>query len=294
MEAHVEWIVTALKTIGGIFFLRYCLYKKHWGHGGVFYKLAAAAAGIALIASLVNDNATIATVIVVLGILPYKQILLWHLERNVVKGLDRMARDWGVSVSRGPGAGLFQVVKDNADGIGPAMWVGNVITEWRSLHPGVKTSQKYFMLAFVVPLKKQPPFQCSITKGRTSPEYFETEWRRTETRMGEAIAMNIGSFFAGGGRTTGGKIADLSAYPRLTDTRFADYSVIGTEENEFLRVFDGELLDSFFAVDLLSLRFELNVTPTSVSIYAQYCLEKEQRKKMDFLQSLAVRLDSMT
>jgi len=288
----MDMVKTAWQIIAGVYCLRYALYGKQWGHGGGLYKIIFGIAGLLLLAAIVRNNAWIALSILFIGILPYKQTIIWLSKQIALKGLKDLGRAWGVKPSFDSKNGLFQVRMENPEGGDCRMWAGNVITEARSLHPGVRTTQKYYMLAFVLKLQKPSPFQCSIMKGWSSPKYFEKEWRHTTTMQGGMFALNMGGLLAEGD-DTGGKAVELASYASLPDERFGSFTVMGTEEEKFHSVFSGETLEEFFDSAFSTLQYEMNVTPTSVNIYTIYCGGQIQKRNMDFLQKLSVRIESM-
>jgi hypothetical protein len=144
------------------------------------------------------------------------------------------------------------------------------------------------MLGFVVRLDREPAFRCALTKGWNAPKYHEKEWRENTTMQGEVFAMSMGDLLVEGGRETGGSVERLAEQPNVEDGRFQRFHALRCDNPEaFGRVFQGELLDEFFASAYQTMQYELNVTPTSVNIYTTYCGPEHARRNAEFLERLA-------
>lgn len=289
----MDWAWRIVLALTGLSIARSAIYGVQWGHGGAAQRLiraAVAAACVAPLARFGSRGLEVALGLSALLLLPYRQLLLGHLRRVTRRGLEELGAAWGTRLQREEG-GLFHVTTPGP----PEVWAGNVLTEVRSLHPAVGTKQTYFMLAFVVRLEAPAPFQCSLMKGWSRPQYFKSEWRRTTRMQGEMFGLSLGDLLHEGARETGGDPAALEPYGDLTDVdaRFGAFTACAGTEPERLRALLAEptLRELLLRCALQTLQFELNVTPTSVNVYTTYCRGDAQARIMALLRLLQERLD---
>jgi len=293
-----------LLAVIGLGILRRSLYQKQWDHGGFFAKVIGLAIALGLMAPLINYNfQTGSLILLIAGVIvlpPYGRIFIARLRATARKGLRKLGDELEAGWIEDRSTGLMAIVREQPAGNGYKLWAGNALTHVRSLHPGVKTNQTYYMLAYVVKLDNPPPFLCSLMKGWTSPKYFEREWRQDSTMQGGMFAMNLGGTLNEGwgegapeGIETGGKTSDLSDYVNLDHEKFSGFFAIkGTHQQLFEAVFKDDLLEKFFATAYQgAIQFECNVTPRSVNIHSIYCGYEGQKKHIDFLQKLATAID---
>lgn len=293
----MDYLWKILLTIIGLLILRYALYHKVWGHGKLIWLSVAAILCIALLLPLaLMGGIGLAIVVITAAFLlfPYLQVLLGWYRRRVKGWVKKLANYIEGHFREDQQSGLYEAVAGaTADG-DPKIWVGNVIYHVRSLHPGVRTRQDYYSLAFVVRLEEPPLFQCTLLRGKSTSQYFETEWRETTIMRGDIISIATGQLLSEGeGRDTGGNLSDLANYPLETDSRFNFFEVLVKGEGHFERVFSGELLDEFFSLAFMSPAYELNITPTSVNVFTQYGPFQYMKKNVDFLRNLAERVVSV-
>jgi hypothetical protein len=177
---------------------------------------------------------------------------------------------------------------------GRTAWVGNVLTHRGSIDPGVKRAEVGYMLAFVIELRHQPPFQCSLMIGWEKPRYFEREWRATHVIHGEFLSLPFGDvgLASDRGRATGGAVSRLEPYVAMPEDLGSKVAAMGTSPDRFAQLFTPELLGRFFEVATRTYPYELNVTPSSVNIYTTYCDGDVQQANLEFLEELADRLET--
>jgi hypothetical protein len=274
------WRIT-LAAIG-LFWLRSAVYSVHWGHGGGVRKVLGVAVSVALIWPLWDFSPGSHAWLIGVGavwLLPWRQLVVALVRRNALAGARRLAQEWGTALKH---------EGDLWEASAGKRWMGNVLTRVRSLHPGVRGGQTYYMLGFSRRLDAVPPFQCSIMRGWAEPKYFENEWRETTTMQGEMLAMSLGGLLDEGGRKTGGDAKALADW-ELADPRLQTFSAKGDVRERFDAVFGGELLDQMLGC-AAAIQFELNVTPTSVNIYTVYAGFERQKRNAEFLERLAAKL----
>jgi hypothetical protein len=167
------------------------------------------------------------------------------------------------------------------------------LTHKGSIDPAVKRAEVGYMLAFVIELDHEPPFQCSLMIGWEKPRYFEREWRATHVIHGEFLSLPFGEvgLASDRGRATGGTVSKLEPYVTMPDNLSGKVAAIGTSPDWFARVFTPELLARFFEVATRTYPYELNVTPSSVNIYTTYCDAEVQQANLELLEELAARLE---
>lgn len=281
---------SALLALLGLLWLRTALYRKNWGHGGSLKAIVNGGLGLLAMVPLwrlLPDAHTGMIGGAVLVLLPYRQVMLAHLERLSRKGAAALARDWGVRVEKDSEKGLW-TVRRAASGDVTEAWIGNVLTHVRSLHPSVRTSQTYRMWATVVRLPAAPRFTCTIMRGWSVPKYHTSEWRENTTMQGELMGLSMGNVLAEGGRDTGASTEALEVHGPTTHKALAELYTVATSDPEaFDAVFSGELVEQFAATALKTLQYELNVTPTSVSIYTTLAGPDVQKANLAFLERLA-------
>ena len=155
------------------------------------------------------------------------------------------------------------------------------------MHPGVKTSQMYYMMCFVVELKKTPSLQCTIFKGFSGPKFFNELWRYTSTMRGEMFSMGMGKSLSEHRTPTGGDFSSLTVYEADKDERFQDTTVMTDNEAAFDELFDQALRDKLFASGIVNLQFEFDITPSSVVVYTIYCPYEVQKNCIQLLLEVA-------
>ncbi len=277
----------------GLVLLRFTLYFRSWGHGGGLWKLVGAVAGVYLVSLLWRaepDARPWMLVAALLSLAPWRRIRIGWLERAVVQGLEALAEEWGTEGAEDPETGLFEVDR-TGNGDRPA-WVGNVLTEMASLHPGVKTRETHRMLALVVRLEREPPLWCALTRGREVPVYHTREWRYDTVMKGQVFGMSMGDLLDSRARETGGTMKALCPVEEPGDPGFADFdTILASDDDTFRTLFaDDDLRDALRDTAARTVPFELNITPTSVNILTAYCREADQRAHLAFLDALAEAL----
>ena len=273
----------------GFTFLRQVIYPSLWGHSGSS-RIAAAIFGVLLVRPLAGYSSAgfwLAIIGLLLAWFPYVQIFLGLLAWSTESGLRQLAEELEYPFDS-KDDGLFQMEGRTK----PPFWVGNVLTNARSIHPSVDKEETYYMLAFVAELPSPPPFQCSLMKGWSSPRFHDKEWRVSTIMQGDMVSLTLDDFDnREKSRETGGRADDLEDYDCAEhDDRFAPFTALVQGQNEFEKVFAGDLLEEFFESAFSSLQYEFNVTPTSVNIYTTYCGYETQRLNFELLRKLARRL----
>jgi len=256
----------------GLLLLRGFLYPRGWGHRSIGTVLLAVI-GAALTFPLAGYSRTGLLIVLAAApvlLFPYRKLAIAYMKARTRSGLLQLAQRWGTELREDPDSGRWDVVRQRDGG---RAWVGNVLTRQGSIHPGVKRKRTGYMLAFVIELDREPPFQCSLMIGWEKPRYFEREWRDR-------------------GRPTGGALAALAPYESVPEISARGFTAIGTQPQEFARVFNGDLLGEFLRVARRTYPYELNVTPSSVNIYTTYCDAEVQGSNVEFLERLAARLES--
>ena len=281
----------------GLLLVREFVYPRGWAGRRVGSAILAII-GIALVMPLASYEqagiaATLAATLAatVFALFPYRTLAARLLERRTRVGLRALAEDWGTVLNENKTTGRWDVARE-VDG--RTKWVGNVLTHKGSIDPSVRKKEVGYMLAFVIELEREPPFQCSLMVGWDRPRYFEREWRATHVIQGEHLSLPFGEIGLEDdrGRATGGVIDRLEPFTRADDRGDRKLSALGTEPAAFARLFDADLLDSFGRVSSQTYPYELNVTPTSVNIYTTYCAPDVQRANIKLLERVARRLEA--
>ena len=295
---ELTWKI-ALALIG-LLFARNLLYVKTWGHGGAKKKLIGVLIGGACLYPLVQYNdtgVTIAVIAAVIILTPYRRILMALFLRKTRKSLQKLAAEYGAESlsikvpdhSLQPNQELFTIRGTGGTGQHP-FWIGNVLTEARSIHPSVKTSQMYYMMCFVVELKTAPSFQCAIFRGFSNPKFFNEQWRYTSMMQGGMVSLDMSETMREHKKPTGGDASLLTLYKPDYDTRFQNMQVITDNEAAFDLFFDADLRDKFFESANTNLQYEFDITPSSVVIYTTYCSYEVQKNHIELLLEIAGRL----
>lgn len=297
-----------LAAAAGLVLLRFALYFKSWGHGGGLWKLAGGLVGLYLLSFLWRAEPAARPwllAVALLALAPWRQVRVWWLEGAVIQGLETLAEEWGTERSEDPATGLFDVARPGGEagaGARPA-WVGNVLTEMASLHPGVKTRETHRMLALVVRLEAEPPLTCALTRDREVPVYHTREWRYDTVMKGQVFGMSMGDLLDERARETGGSMealrpvaaAGAEAERNGQGSQGGDDgdplgpfdTVLASDPDTFRATFTEDLLDRLLETARRTTPFELNVTPTSVNICTAYCGEAAIRAHLAFLDRLA-------
>jgi|GEM_PF-2174727 len=277
----------------GLLLLRGFLYPRGWGHRSIGTVLLAVI-GAALTFPLAGYSRTGLLIVLAAApvlLFPYRKLAIAYMKARTRSGLLQLAQRWGTELREDPDSGRWDVVRQRDGG---RAWVGNVLTRQGSIHPGVKRKRTGYMLAFVIELDREPPFQCSLMIGWEKPRYFEREWRATHVIQGDFLSLPFGELGLerDRGRPTGGALAALAPYESVPEISARGFTAIGTQPQEFARVFNGDLLGEFLRVARRTYPYELNVTPSSVNIYTTYCDAEVQGSNVEFLERLAARLES--
>ena len=273
----------------GFTILRQVVYPSIWGHSGSS-RIASALVGVLLVRPLAGHSAA-GTALAIVGLLlcwfPYVQLFMGLLSWSTQSGLRQLAKEREQAFAT-QDDGLFEMQKVAKSPI----WVGNVLTKARSIHPASDREETYYMMAFVASLSAPPPFECSLMKGWSSPRYHEKEWRISTIMQGDTLSLTLEDFETKDkSRETGGQTEELKDYDVLArDERFAPFTALVKGEEEFEELFTGEFLEEFFESAFSSLQFEFNVTPTSVNIYTTYVGYETQKLNFELLLKLAQRL----
>lgn len=287
----MDYLLRIPVALIGLLLVRGFLYPRGWRRRSLVGALWAVI-GLALVLPLARHSSTgltIAIAAAVLVLFPYRVLAVRYMKLRTRSGLQRLAEHWGTEVREDSQTGRWDVVRD-VDGR-PA-WVGNVLTHKGSIDPAVKRAEVGYMLAFVIELDHEPPFQCSLMIGWERPRYFEREWRATHVIHGELLSLPFGDvgLASDRGRATGGSLSKLEPYVTMPENLTGKLAALGTNADRFAQVFTPELLQRFFEVATRTYPYELNVTPTSVNIYTTYCDAEVQQANLVFLEELADRL----
>lgn len=286
----MDYLLRAPVALIGLLLIRSFVYPRGWGGRSLvstLWAVVGAALTVPLVAfSRAGTVAALASAILVL--FPYRRLAVTYMKTRARSGLRKLADRWGTELQEDRASGRWDVVRERE----PPAWVGNVLTYKGSADPHVKKKETGYMLAFVIELKAEPPFNCSLMYGWSEPRYFEREWRATHVIHGEFMALPFGdiAIAADKGRGTKGKAGKLQPYSRLSVEQPAGLVALGTNEGQFRRVFTPELLAEFFRVAARTYPFEFNVTPSSVNIYTTYCDAGAQLAYVGLLERLAERL----
>lgn len=277
----------------GLLLLRGFLYPRGWGLRSIGSVLLAVI-GAALTLPLASYSRTGLVIVLIAApvlLFPYRKLAIAYMKARTRSGLRQLAQRWGTELHEDPDSGRWEVIRQRDRG---KAWVGNVLTRQGSIHPGVKRKRTGYMLAFVIELDREPSFQCSLMIGWEKPRYFEREWRATHVIQGDFLSLPFGELGleSDRGRPTGGALAALAPYESVPEISARGFTAIGTQPQQFARVFNGDLLGEFLRVARRTYPYELNVTPSSVNIYTTYCDAEVQKSNVDFLEKLAARLES--
>jgi len=299
----VAWRVVA--AIAGLGILRSAVYRKRWNHGARFWMFAGAVFGAALLTPLWNGVPDARPWLVVLGLpalFPWHALYARLLERSTRRGLTALAEEWGSAAVEDPELGLFTAERppgesgesgESGDPRRREAWVGNALTEIRSLHPAVATRDTERSLAVVVRLEREPALECALVRGRDRFRYHSREWRVDHAAQGAVFGMSMGDLLTEGFRETGGAVDRLGPVDGLADIdpRLAEFhTILASDDDAFRHTFAGNLLDDLLDLAPFISPFELNVTPTSVNILTGYNGEEAQRRCVALLDRLAEKL----
>jgi hypothetical protein len=288
----MDYLIRIAVALVGTLLVRSFVYPRGWRRRSVVGALWAII-GVALVLPLARHGSaglTIALAGAAIVLFPYRMLAVRYMKARTRAGLRRLAGRWATHVQEDPRTGRWDVVRDID---GHAAWVGNVLTHKGSIDPAVKRAEVGYMLAFVIELDHEPPFQCSLMIGWEKPRYFEREWRATHVIHGEFLSLPFGEvgLASDRGRATGGAISKLEPYVTMPDNLSGKVAAIGTSPDWFARVFTSELLARFFEVATRTYPYELNVTPSSVNIYTTYCDAAVQQANLELLEELTARLE---
>ncbi len=277
----------------GLLLVREFVYPRGWA-GRRVGSVLLAIIGIAIVmplASYGQAGVVVALAASVLALFPYRSLAARFLKRRTRVGLLALAEDWGTVLNENKTTGRWDVARE-VDG--RTMWVGSVLTHKGSIDPSVRKREVGYMLAFVIELKREPPFQCSLMVGWDRPRYFEREWRATHVIQGEYLSLPFGEIGLEDdrGRATGGVSDRLEPFTRIDGRGDRKLAALGTEPAAFVRLFDADLLDAFGRVSSQTYPYELNVTPTSVNIYTTYCAPDVQKANVKLLERVARLLEA--
>jgi hypothetical protein len=289
----MDYLLRIPVALIGMLLVRGFLYPRGWRRRSVVSALWALI-GIALVIPLARFSSaglTIAIAGAAVVLFPFRALAVRYMKRRTRSGLRRLAEHWRTEVREDSRTGRWDVVRDLK---GRSAWVGNVLTHKGSIDPAVKRSEVGYMLAFVIELAHEPPFQCSLMIGWEKPRYFEREWRATHVIHGEFLSLPFGDvgLASDRGRGTGGVVSQLDPYVAMPDDLGGKVAAIGTNADRFAQVFTPELLRRFFDVATRTYPYELNVTPSSVNIYTTYCDAEVQQANLEFLEELAAKLEA--
>lgn len=288
----MEYLLRVLVALIGMLLVRSFLYPSGWRRRSVVSGLWGLI-GIALVFPLARYSSAGLTIAIggaAIVLFPYRVLAVRYMKARTRSGLRRLAESWGSEVREDSRTGRWDVVRD-VDG--RTAWVGNVLTHKGSIDPAVKRAEVGYMLAFVIELEHEPPFQCSLMIGWEKPRYFEREWRATHVIHGEFLSLPFGEvgLASDRGRATGGAVTKLEPYETMPDNLGGEVAAIGTSPDRFAQVFTTELLGRFSEIATRTYPYELNVTPSSVNIYTTYCDTEVQQANLGFLEELAARLE---
>jgi hypothetical protein len=277
----------------GLFLVRGFFYPRGWA-GRTVPSALFAVIGLALTLPLARYSQTglaIAVAAAVIALFPYRTLAVRFLKARTRAGLRALAREWGSRVVEEKLTGRWDV---NREIDGKKMWVGNVLTHKGSIDPKVRRKEVGYMLAFVSELKQEPRFLCSLMIGWEKPRYFEREWRATHVIQGPFLSMPFGDLGLerDRGRATGGVLPRLGRFEELDGLASLRCVALGTNRDEFARVFNGDILDKLAHVASQTFPYELNVTPTSLNIYTTYCNHEVLMANVELLEELGRRLES--
>lgn len=287
MDTLLYWGIPLI--IVGLVVLRKNLYRDDWGHGWLIRKLPGCAVGLALLAPLYYMEVMVQGGLAVVGLLwllPYGAIVRAVMQAKARRGLRQLAGEWKVACLADPTTGLPEVVRPLPAASGGELRASLVRVVQRSIHPGVRKRKAFYMLAFVIPLDKPPPFLCSLMRGWFEPQYFEKHWREKTLLTGDIVSMSSAELQEG--RETGGRREELREYNGLDERLLGGFHAIcGTGQQDFERAFSGEIVDGLLASCAVMMQYELDVTPTSIAIYTACCSRERQVAHVDFLERLS-------
>ena len=287
------YLLRIVVALIGLLLVRGFLYPSGWRRRTVVGAMWAMIGGALVLPLARYSPAGLAIAIsaVVILLFPYQVLAVRYMKLRTRAGLRRLAHSWGTRIEEDKRTGRWDVVRDLG---GRVAWVGNVLTHKGSVDPAVKRAEVGYMLAFVIELDVEPPFQCSLMVGWDKPRYFEREWRATHVIHGEFFSLPFGDvgLASDRGRATGGAASKLQRYLTMPDDLGGKVAAIGTNPEGFAQVFTPELLGRFFEVATRTYPYELNVTPSSVNIYTTYCDAEVQRANVSFLEDLAAALEA--
>ncbi|HSG81717.1 MAG TPA: hypothetical protein VLC48_05670 [Gemmatimonadota bacterium] len=277
----------------GLFLVRGFLYPRGWAGRtlpGALFAFIGAAMTLPL-ARYSRVGLVIAVVASVLALFPYRFLAVRFLKARMRSGLRALARRWGSTVEEEKMTGRWDVARQED---GRKAWVGNVLTHKGSLDPKIRRKEVGYMLALVSELEREPRFLCSLMIGWEKPRYFEREWRATHVIQGPVLSMPFGDLGLerDRGRATGGVLSRLTPNKGFEELEPLRCVALGTNWEEFARVFSGELLDKLSHVASQTYPYELNVTPTSLNIYTTYCAREVLMANVELLEELTRRLEA--
>jgi len=288
----MDYLLRIPVALIGLLLVRGFLYPRGW-KGRSLVSALWGVIGIALVIPLARYSTVgliVALAATVILLFPYRRLAVRYMKARTRAGLRRLAERWRTEVVRDSRTGRWDVVGEVG---GRTAWVGNVLTHRGSIDPGVKRAEVGYMLAFVIKLRQEPPFQCSLMIGWEKPRYFEREWRATHVIHGEFLSLPFGDvgLASDRGRATGGAVSRLEPYIAMPEELGGKVAAMGTSPDRFAQLFTPDLLGRFLEVATRTYPYELNVTPSSVNIYTTYCDADVQQANLEFLEELAARLE---
>jgi hypothetical protein len=288
----MDYLLRVPVALVGLLFVRAFLYPRGWGKRSIGSALFAVI-GVGLVFPLAGYSPT-GSVLALGGsvalLLPYRSLAVRYMKARTRAALRALAGRWNTVLDEDARNGRWDVVREDR---GRKTWVGNVLTHQGSVDPGVRRKQVGYMLAFVRELAEEPPFQCSLMIGWEKPRYFEREWRATHVIQGEFLSLAFGEIglTQDRGRATGGIVSRLrpldppaGAPPNL--------QMLGTNPAEFARIFTPELVQELSRVARRTHPWELNVTPSSLSIYTTYCDREALDANLELVEKIGSRLST--
>ena len=275
----------------GLINLRFAMHQNSIASQRKLFMATAFVAAFALFFPLLSFGISGGSILIGLTVVllfPYKQTLIWFLERTARNGVRKLSREVKGKYLYNSASRFFTFthVED-----GHKIWVGNVLNRMGSLEQQVTAESRYYMLAFVLRLEQPPTFNCSLLKGWAAPRFHDEEYRSRTRLLKGSFTICKQDQHSTQERVTQGNCKQLedhydpaSNHTRHKDPRYKLFSrILSNNREEFETLFSGEAYDTLINCASHSQYYELNITPTSINIYTTLCNYEVQKFNMDLL-----------
>ncbi|VAW79148.1 hypothetical protein MNBD_GAMMA12-402 [hydrothermal vent metagenome] len=274
----------------GLISLRVTLQRNGTIKPNSLYLAITFVAASALIFPLLSFGQTGAYTLLLLTVtilFPYKQSLIYLLERTTRTGVKKLAHNINGKYLYNKHTGFFTLTHTQAKHK-LKLWVGNVLNQIGSMDKQVNIKSHYYMLAFVIRLSEKSNFNCSILKGWPSPRFHNSEYRVRSRLIKGCYSISTDDISKSNERLTGGNSQQLQdcIIPKANNDhdQYALFSRVMNNNNDiFESIFSGELYDQLLDCASHSPYYEVNITPTSINIYTTLCNYEVQKVNMNFL-----------